>query len=65
MGQDRDSVGSSYSMGSGYPGTGIWVRGPGFGCPGTGIWLSGDCMEGIGEPWMPLERPGDAQKPGL
>ena len=52
-------------LGSGCPGTGIWVRGPGFGCPGIGIWVSGDCMEGIGEPWMPLEILGDAQKPGL
>ena len=61
------------------PGTGIWVSGDQDLDPRTRIWVSGDrdlgirgpgfvsgdCMEGIGEPWRLLERPGDAQKPGL
>ena len=66
-------------LGSGCPGTGFWVSedwdlGPETGIwnpgdwdlsPGTKIWAAGDCMEGFGEPWRPLERPGDAQKLGL
>ena len=30
-----------------------------------GLESLGGQLEGIGEPWRPLERPGDAQKPGL
>ena len=30
-----------------------------------GLGSLGGQLEGIGEPWRPLERPGDAQKPGL
>ena len=52
-------------LGSGSGDRDLGTRGLGFKCPGTRIWASGDCMEGFGEPWRPLERPGDAQKPGL
>ena len=30
-----------------------------------GLGSLGGQLEGIGEPWRPLERPGDAQKPGF
>ena len=56
-------------MGFGWFGDGFWVTLgtilAGSEASWKGLGSLGGQLEGIGEPWRPLERPGDAQKPGL
>ena len=51
--------------GFGWFGDGFWATWGAFWASWKGLESLGGQLEGIGEPWRPLERPGDAQKPGL
>ena len=70
-GQILDIVGVR-GLGSGDPGTGICEVSEARSsilevseASWKGLESLRDQLEGIGEPWRPLEGPGDAQKPGL